>query len=68
MALLCFDVGNTHTHWGVVDGRVVRAHGELPTAGLDTAALAALLPVALELAGTDWRVFAPTRGEGADVR
>lgn len=43
MALLCFDVGNTHTHWGVVDGRVVRAHGELPTAGLDTAALAALL-------------------------
>jgi Ca-activated chloride channel family protein len=32
------------------------------------AALAALLPVALELAGTDWRVVAPTRGEGADVR
>ena len=24
--------------------------------------------VALELAGTDWRVFAPTRGEGGDVR
>ena len=32
------------------------------------AALAALLPVALELAGTDWRVFAPTRGEGGDAR
>ena len=43
MALLCFDIGNTHTHWGVVDGRVVRAHGELPTATIDTAALTALL-------------------------
>jgi Ca-activated chloride channel family protein len=28
------------------------------------AAVAALLPVALELGGTDWRVVAPTRGEG----
>ncbi|GBL43061.1 type III pantothenate kinase [Verrucomicrobiota bacterium] len=43
MALLCFDVGNTHTHWGVVEGCAVRAHGELPTAGLDTAALMGLL-------------------------
>jgi type III pantothenate kinase len=45
VALLCFDVGNTHTHWGVVEGRAVRAHGELPTAGLDTAALMGLLRV-----------------------
>jgi Ca-activated chloride channel family protein len=32
------------------------------------AAVAALLPAALELAGTDWRVVAPTRGDGADAR
>lgn len=32
------------------------------------AAVAALLPVALEFAGTDWRVVAPTRGEGEGAR
>ena len=43
MALFCLDVGNTHAHWGVVDGRRVLAHGEIPTASLDTVALTALL-------------------------
>ncbi len=43
MALLCFDVGNTHTHWGVVEGRHVLMQGELPTQCLDTPALQALL-------------------------
>ena len=43
MSIFCLDVGNTHTHWGVVDGRRVLAHGELPTALLETAALTALL-------------------------
>ena len=43
MSLFCLDVGNTHAHWGVVDGRRVLAHGELPTASLETAALNALL-------------------------
>lgn len=42
MALLCIDVGNTHTHWGVVAGRDVRAAGEFPTAELAPAALTAL--------------------------
>ena len=43
MSLFCLDVGNTHAHWGVVDGRQLLAHGELPTASLDTASLNALL-------------------------
>ena len=43
MSLFCLDVGNTHAHWGVVDGHRVLAHGELPTASLETAALTALL-------------------------
>jgi pantothenate kinase type III len=43
VALFCLDVGNTHAHWGVVDGRNVLAHGEIPTTALDTVALTALL-------------------------
>lgn len=43
MSLFCLDIGNTHAHWGVVQGRAVRAHGETPTAALDTATLLALL-------------------------
>ncbi|MFM7743683.1 MAG: type III pantothenate kinase [Verrucomicrobiota bacterium] len=43
MSLFCLDVGNTHAHWGVVDGRAVTAHGEIPTAALTAADLAALL-------------------------
>lgn len=43
MAIFCLDVGNTHAHWGVVDGRRVLAHGEIPTATLDTVSLTALL-------------------------
>ena len=43
MSLFCLDVGNTHAHWGVVDGRRVTAHGEIPTAALGTPGLLALL-------------------------
>lgn len=43
MAILCLDVGNTHAHWGLVSGREVLAHGELPTLGLSTEAIQALL-------------------------
>ncbi|NBV79147.1 MAG: type III pantothenate kinase [Verrucomicrobia bacterium] len=54
MAILCLDVGNTHAHWGLVAGREVRAHGELPTASLSTEAIRALLqeqaPAGLALA------------------
>jgi type III pantothenate kinase len=54
VAILCLDVGNTHAHWGLVAGREVRAHGELSTAALSTAAIRALLqeqaPTGLALA------------------
>jgi type III pantothenate kinase len=54
VAILCLDVGNTHAHWGLVAGREVRAHGELPTAALSTEAIRALLqeqaPTGLALA------------------
>ena len=43
MAILCLDVGNTHAHWGLVAGREILAHGELPTAALSTDTLRALL-------------------------
>lgn len=43
MSLFCLDVGNTHAHWGVVDGRQVLASGETPTEALTPGALAALL-------------------------
>jgi type III pantothenate kinase len=43
VAILCLDVGNTHAHWGLVDGREVRAHGELPTASLSTEPIRALI-------------------------
>jgi type III pantothenate kinase len=41
--LFCLDVGNTHAHWGVVDGRTVLASGDTPTETLTPSALAALL-------------------------
>lgn len=31
MSILCIDIGNTHAHWGVVDGRSVSGHGEVIT-------------------------------------
>ncbi|MFN5806049.1 MAG: type III pantothenate kinase [Opitutia bacterium] len=34
MDVLCFDIGNTHAHWGLVQGREVLRRGELPTAEL----------------------------------
>ena len=34
MKTLCIDVGNTSTHYGVVDGRAVTQVGHFPTAGL----------------------------------
>lgn len=43
MPIFCLDVGNTHAHWGVVEGREVLVQGEVPTASLDAAALRALL-------------------------
>ncbi len=43
MPLFCLDVGNTHAHWGVVDGRTVLASGDTPTETLTPSALAALL-------------------------
>ena len=43
MPIFCLDVGNTHAHWGVVDGRRVLAQGEVATGSLDTATLTGLL-------------------------
>lgn len=43
MSLFCLDVGNTHAHWGVVDGLKVLVSGETPTEALTPAALTALL-------------------------
>ena len=31
VSILCIDIGNTHAHWGVVDGRTIGAHGEVGT-------------------------------------
>lgn len=31
MTILCLDIGNTHTHWGLVEQRDVRKHGEFST-------------------------------------
>lgn len=31
MPTLCLDIGNTHAHWGLVEGRTVHAHGEVGT-------------------------------------
>jgi len=33
--ILCLDIGNTHTHWGVLRGREVLEQGELGTAAMD---------------------------------
>ena len=43
MSIFCLDIGNTHAHWGVVDGCKLLAHGELATASLEPASLLALL-------------------------
>lgn len=43
VAILCLDIGNTHTHWGLVDGRHVSAQGELVTAALSTEAIRGLI-------------------------
>jgi type III pantothenate kinase len=43
VSIFCLDVGNTHAHWGVVDGRRVLAQGEMATPALDTATLSSLL-------------------------
>ncbi len=37
MNILCLDIGNTHTHWGVLSGGVARADGQLQTAAIDSA-------------------------------
>ncbi len=54
MAIFCLDLGNTHVHWGLVDGRQVHAQGELVTAVLSTEAIRSLLaahrPTGLALA------------------
>lgn len=45
MAVLCIDIGNTSTHWGLVEGRSVAQAGDIPTAELigGGAALAGVL-------------------------
>ena len=43
MRLLCLDIGNTSAHWGLVEGRVVGATGDIPTSALNAEALARLL-------------------------
>lgn len=43
MAIFCLDIGNTHAHWGLVDGRQVLAHGDAPSPEFTAASLAALL-------------------------
>ncbi|MGA0133764.1 MAG: type III pantothenate kinase [Opitutales bacterium] len=43
MDVLCFDIGNTHAHWGVVRGREVLRRGELMTGQLDVAAVQGVL-------------------------
>lgn len=62
MSIFCLDVGNTHAHWGVIEGRRVLAHGEITTQALDTAALTGLLaaqsPAGIALASVVPRVTA----------
>lgn len=43
MDVLCFDIGNTHAHWGVVRGRDVIRSGVLETASLDEPSLGRVL-------------------------
>lgn len=38
MAIFCLDIGNTHAHWGLVDGRTVLAEGKVATQELRTKA------------------------------
>ena len=51
MALLCIDIGNTHTHFGVVGCDDTTDQGEVKTAALDDPH-AGLLPVIRELSRT----------------
>jgi len=48
MALLCIDIGNTHTHFGVVDSDGTAELGSVPTATLDDC-LIGLPPILREL-------------------
>ena len=35
MRILCLDIGNTHTHYGLLEKRAVLADGQVKTASLD---------------------------------
>ncbi len=43
MSILCLDIGNTHAHWGVVDGRAIGAHGESSTKEVSEAMIMKLI-------------------------
>ncbi len=43
MSVLCLDIGNTHAHWGVVDGRTIGAHGEIGTKEISEAMIVQLI-------------------------
>ena len=38
MRILCLDIGNTHTHYGLLENRTVLTEGQLKTGALDDAA------------------------------
>jgi pantothenate kinase type III len=66
--ILLFDIGNTHTHLGLADGRRVRKQADIPTSAWSGGAAAALVKkfagkvqrgaardaVRAEVCGGDW--------------
>jgi len=54
VATLCLDIGNTHTHWGLVNQRAVLKHGEFSTPLLNSSDIEKLIsehqPQAIALA------------------
>ena len=59
--VLCLDVGNTSTHWGVMEARSRVAGGEVPTAEADRALAAGLAVGGLE--GISLAAVVPEAGE-----
>lgn len=45
MAILCLDIGNTHAHWGLIEGQSLQQQGEIATKELQEATLRQLISV-----------------------
>lgn len=65
MAILCLDIGNTHTHWGIVNERTVSKNGEFSTAQLKSQDIKKLIsdyqPQAIALASVVPAVSEPLK-------